>query len=114
MYSGDLNIFKILLSFALFLVVEHGVRAQNDPYKFSHLDITDGLSDNQVNCIFKDREGFMWFGTISSTSPMLPRPYPLFEPKMPVKSKIERTAGFSVIVGSGRGVRRSCSCACSR
>jgi signal transduction histidine kinase/ligand-binding sensor domain-containing protein/DNA-binding response OmpR family regulator len=39
--------------------------AQNNSYQFSHLDITNGLSDNQVNCIYKDHKGFMWFGTTS-------------------------------------------------
>ncbi|MEO5910299.1 MAG: two-component regulator propeller domain-containing protein [Pelobium sp.] len=37
----------------------------NSNYQFSHLDITNGLSDNQVNCIYKDKKGFMWFGTTS-------------------------------------------------
>jgi signal transduction histidine kinase/ligand-binding sensor domain-containing protein/DNA-binding response OmpR family regulator len=38
---------------------------QSSKYKFSHLDITKGLSDNHINCIFKDKKGFMWFGTTS-------------------------------------------------
>src|SRR4051794_1308737 len=39
--------------------------AQSSQYRFSHLDISNGLSHNQVNCIFKDSEGFMWFATAS-------------------------------------------------
>ncbi|GAB3692073.1 hybrid sensor histidine kinase/response regulator transcription factor [Spirosoma flavus] len=31
--------------------------------QFEHLSVKDGLSDNSVNCILQDREGFMWFGT---------------------------------------------------
>ena len=31
--------------------------------KFSHLTVNEGLSQNTVNCILKDRFGFMWFGT---------------------------------------------------
>lgn len=38
---------------------------QSSQYRFSHLDVGDGLSHNQVNCIFKDSQGFMWFGTAS-------------------------------------------------
>jgi signal transduction histidine kinase/ligand-binding sensor domain-containing protein/DNA-binding response OmpR family regulator len=38
---------------------------QSTQYRFSQLDISRGLSHNQVNCIFKDSEGFMWFGTAS-------------------------------------------------
>ena len=39
--------------------------AQNNQFQFSHLDINNGLSHNDVTCIFKDSRGFMWFGTIS-------------------------------------------------
>ncbi|WDF80609.1 two-component regulator propeller domain-containing protein [Mucilaginibacter sp. KACC 22773] len=39
--------------------------AQNSQYQFSRLNISNGLSHNQVNCIFKDPKGFMWFGTAS-------------------------------------------------
>ncbi|HEY4288128.1 MAG TPA: two-component regulator propeller domain-containing protein [Puia sp.] len=31
--------------------------------KFSSLTTTEGLSQNSVNCILKDKYGFMWFGT---------------------------------------------------
>src|SRR5215831_20928478 len=41
------------------------LHAQTGQYQFSHLDISDGLSHNQVNCILKDNKGFMWFGTMS-------------------------------------------------
>jgi signal transduction histidine kinase/ligand-binding sensor domain-containing protein/DNA-binding response OmpR family regulator len=34
-------------------------------YHFAHLDFNQGLSNNQVNCIYKDKKGFMWFGTMS-------------------------------------------------
>ena len=32
-------------------------------YLFKHLEVSDGLSNNSVNTIYKDRDGFMWFGT---------------------------------------------------
>ncbi|HKJ41191.1 MAG TPA: two-component regulator propeller domain-containing protein [Sunxiuqinia sp.] len=38
--------------------------AENEPYKFMHLSINDGLSNNQVKAILKDSQGFMWFGTV--------------------------------------------------
>ena len=34
-------------------------------YMFKHLEVKDGLSNNQVNAIYKDSNGFMWFGTAS-------------------------------------------------
>ncbi|WPU97857.1 two-component regulator propeller domain-containing protein [Mucilaginibacter sp. cycad4] len=38
---------------------------QTSQYRFSQLDVSNGLSHNQINCILKDSEGFMWFGTAS-------------------------------------------------
>jgi len=34
------------------------------PY-FKHLTVENGLSNNWVKCILKDRDGFMWFGTFN-------------------------------------------------
>jgi len=42
-----------------------GLAAQYDKYRFSRLDISRGLSHNEVNCVFKDEKGFLWFGTMS-------------------------------------------------
>jgi ligand-binding sensor domain-containing protein len=39
--------------------------AQTPNYQFSRIDIKKGLSHNQVNAIFKDSKGFVWFGTMS-------------------------------------------------
>jgi len=50
---------KHLLAFALFLSL--GVQAEI--YNFARLDNTHGLSNNQVECIYKDSRGFVWIGT---------------------------------------------------
>ena len=39
--------------------------AASHDYMFKHLEVKDGLSNNQVNAIYKDSNGFMWFGTAS-------------------------------------------------
>ncbi|MGF7141356.1 two-component regulator propeller domain-containing protein [Roseimarinus sediminis] len=44
----------------LFLLLNQGIRAQ---YNFSHIAKDEGLSHNTVECITKDADGFMWFGT---------------------------------------------------
>lgn len=41
------------------------VWAQSPKYQFSQLNISSGLSHNQINSILKDSKGFMWFGTLS-------------------------------------------------
>jgi len=54
---------KIRLAVIWLLCMHTTLYAQTGQYKFSHLDITNGLSDNHINCVFKDRQGYMWFGT---------------------------------------------------
>lgn len=51
--------------FACLLVCCLAGYSQKNEYQFMHLDVRQGLSHNQVNTIFKDDKGFMWFGTLS-------------------------------------------------
>jgi len=39
--------------------------AQQEQVRFSKIDVSDGLSHNQVNTILKDTKGFIWFGTLA-------------------------------------------------
>jgi signal transduction histidine kinase/ligand-binding sensor domain-containing protein/DNA-binding response OmpR family regulator len=48
---------------ALLLLCTLVVGAEN--YKFKHYDVGNGLSNNKVNSIYKDRDGFLWIGTAS-------------------------------------------------
>jgi signal transduction histidine kinase/ligand-binding sensor domain-containing protein/DNA-binding response OmpR family regulator len=36
---------------------------QSDDLQFEHVTVENGLSNNNVQCILQDRQGFMWFGT---------------------------------------------------
>src|ERR1700753_20028 len=56
---------KSLVLLFCMLLTTSVLKAQNDQFQFSRLDINNGLSHNQVNCILKDSKGFMWFGTLS-------------------------------------------------
>ncbi|MDP9081895.1 MAG: ATP-binding protein [Bacteroidota bacterium] len=60
----SLNCKILLLSFSMLFITVFS-RAQNNQFQFSHLDISNGLSHNNVTSIFKDNKGFMWFGTLS-------------------------------------------------
>ncbi|MES2455429.1 MAG: two-component regulator propeller domain-containing protein [Bacteroidota bacterium] len=53
----------ILLS--ILLLASVWVFAQQEQIQFSRLDLSNGLSHNQVNTIFKDEKGFLWFGTLA-------------------------------------------------
>lgn len=54
----------IILSLISFLFAYLGM-AQAQTYMFKRLEVKDGLPNNQVNSILKDREGFMWIATAS-------------------------------------------------
>lgn len=58
---------KNLVFLQLFILIWSSVvgteTTKKDQYKFMHLTINDGLSNNQVRSILKDDQGFMWFGT---------------------------------------------------
>ncbi|HMO62572.1 MAG TPA: two-component regulator propeller domain-containing protein [Ferruginibacter sp.] len=49
----------------LLFIVAAGIKLQAQQYPFSRLDISNGLSNNQVNCFYKDKNGFLWVGTTS-------------------------------------------------
>ena len=55
-----------LVQYPLFLLfVFAGFRASHNPgnLKFAHIGTEAGLSQSNVTCILRDRQGFMWFGT---------------------------------------------------
>jgi signal transduction histidine kinase/ligand-binding sensor domain-containing protein/DNA-binding response OmpR family regulator len=66
---GIRSVGALLTSFyclvAALLVFVSPALAQLNQYRFARLDISQGLSHNQVNSILKDSKGFMWFGTLS-------------------------------------------------
>jgi signal transduction histidine kinase/ligand-binding sensor domain-containing protein/DNA-binding response OmpR family regulator len=47
----------------VFVVLLQG--QQPTSYHFAHIDFNQGLSHNQINCIYKGQRAFMWFGTMS-------------------------------------------------
>ncbi len=55
-----------LVAFAITLFIIQTVNAQRDQrITFNHLNTSNGLSNNQINSIFQDDIGNMWFGTLS-------------------------------------------------
>lgn len=58
-------LFKILLFFCLPFVSIQFVLSESPDKKYylKSLDISEGLSQNTVNCILQDSKGFVWFGT---------------------------------------------------
>lgn len=56
--------YRFILLFHAFLCCSMLLQGQS-PYLFKQLEVRDGLSHNQINHIFKDNQGFMWFSTAS-------------------------------------------------
>ncbi len=58
------DVMKNLSSLLLLLLLPLCLHGQNtEKYMFRHLDVKEGLSNSQVNQIFKDSRGYMWFAT---------------------------------------------------
>lgn len=36
---------------------------KNNPLRFRHITINEGLANNKVNAVCQDKDGFKWFGT---------------------------------------------------
>lgn len=57
---------KVLILLLCFICCQIGRGAQqvvNGHYYFKNLNVQNGLSQNTVNAILQDKQGFMWFGT---------------------------------------------------
>ncbi len=50
--------------------------------QFEHLSVKNGLSNNLVNCILQDREGFMWFGTNNGLNKFDGHTFTVFQPDL--------------------------------
>ncbi|MBK8983615.1 MAG: hypothetical protein IPM38_15200 [Ignavibacteria bacterium] len=55
---------KIIVLFLLTLLDADYLFCQNCNYKFDRYTTNDGLSSNTITCLIKDKDGFIWIGTI--------------------------------------------------
>ena len=53
---------KIMVLICFLLQIQVHIAQPNRIY-FDHITTEEGLSQNDINCILQDRNGFMWFGT---------------------------------------------------
>ncbi|WP_111708312.1 two-component regulator propeller domain-containing protein [Lutibacter citreus] len=54
---------KVLVNYIIIYLLFISVCAAQGIITFDHLSTKNGLSQNDVNSIYQDKEGFMWFGT---------------------------------------------------
>jgi len=55
---------RVIIILVLLVICEFAY-AQHTQLQFSRLDLSNGLSSNQVTAIYKDKQGYMWFGTMA-------------------------------------------------
>src|SRR5690349_7080375 len=58
-----MNTFSRFLAIIILLSLAQTSFSQHANLKFDHLDINNGLSQNNVMCILQDSRGFIWMGT---------------------------------------------------
>lgn len=62
------------------LVLAAGLSGQATNHSFTHYTAADGLSHELVNCVLKDDQGFMWFGTAAGLNRFDGRKFEVFRP----------------------------------
>lgn len=53
----------IFLIFCILCYINHHIAAQEKMLKFDHLTVDNGLPQNSIHSMAKDKYGFIWFGT---------------------------------------------------
>ncbi|HZY35027.1 MAG TPA: two-component regulator propeller domain-containing protein [Mucilaginibacter sp.] len=76
-------------------------KAQSNQFQFSHLNINSGLSHNNVTCIFKDNQGFMWFGTLSGLNRYDGYKFKIFKHSMSDSTSLDDDYIVSISEGPG-------------
>ena len=52
----------LFIGFICYQIICHA-QVMDEHYYFKNLSVQNGLSQNTVNAILQDKQGFMWFGT---------------------------------------------------
>ncbi|MFC5535603.1 two-component regulator propeller domain-containing protein [Rhodocytophaga aerolata] len=58
-------IVRLLSAMMAFLLGSQLAVCQASDYSFRHYTTDHGLSSDQTTCVFKDKQGYMWFGTVN-------------------------------------------------
>ena len=78
-----------------------GLRAQYDQHRFARLDITQGLSHNEVNCLLRDEKGFLWIGTMSGLNRYDGYKFRIFRHDLPDTTSINDDYIEKILEGPG-------------
>lgn len=89
-----------LLLAAFFLLADAALFPQETAYRFAHLSIKDGLSDNSVFCMLQDSYGFMWLGTFSGLNRFDGNRSTVFKPDAEDPTSITGSVVFALLEDS--------------
>ncbi len=92
------SLFKIPF-ILLFLGGYANLFSQNTIY-FDRISTNNGLSQGDVNCIYQDNKGFMWFGTHDGLNKYNGYEFTVYKPDPKVKSSINSNLIYSIAGGN--------------
>lgn len=92
---------KAILSLTFLVLCFKGALAQNN-INFEHISTNDGLSQSDINCIYQDKEGFMWFGTFDGLNKYDGYTFKNYLPKTNDETSISSNIVFT-ITGDNNG-----------
>ena len=91
--SYSLSIVVNLFLSILFTSISYGQYSLG----FDHLSTENGLSQSDVNCIYQDKEGFMWFGTHDGLNRYDGYDFTIFKPDPTSESSISSNLIWKIV-----------------
>lgn len=92
----------LLLFFAYFLSGFGNYSHAQKSVQFNHLTTDDGLSQSDVNCIYQDKQGYMWFGTHDGLNKYDGYEFTKYKPALNQQGSISSNLVFD-ITGDSKG-----------
>lgn len=86
----------------ILLLLNEVTFAQVGGYQFSNLTVKDGLPHNQINCVFKDDDGFVWFGTMAGMARYDGHSFKVYQHKLKDSTTIGDNDVFNIMQGPGK------------
>lgn len=101
MLNNTLSLFKLIL-FSLIISFHQLLYCQNTAVYFNHLSTNDGLSQGDINAIYQDNKGYMWFGTHDGLNKYNGYDFSVYKP-IPNDSKSISSNLIYTITGDSKG-----------